>query len=224
MRFCLPASTVLRWTAIAFLGLSPTIAPAANLFWDGTGTSWNTAANWSTVNNATTPNPGSPPGAADVANFNITTVNTAQTVNLDAAQSALGLLFTSTGTVLIQTGAGSNTLTLGASGITVNAGAGADTISAAVNLGTSQAWTNNSVNTLTVSGNVNNALNLLTVAGTGSTTISGMISGSGGLTKNGTATLILGSTNSFTGPITVGGGTLQFGIAGTLSAGGSISL
>jgi 16S rRNA (adenine1518-N6/adenine1519-N6)-dimethyltransferase len=36
------------------------------------------------------------PGASDTAVFNITTVNTAQTVNLDAAQSALGLLFNST--------------------------------------------------------------------------------------------------------------------------------
>ena len=82
---------------------APDVASAANRFWDGIGTSWNAAAPWSTVSNATTPNPALKPGAADTAIFNITAVNTPQTVNLDAAQSALGLVFNSSGSVLIQT-------------------------------------------------------------------------------------------------------------------------
>src|SRR5262249_35009948 len=103
-------------------------ARAAIEYWDGTGTGWNTASFWSTTNVATTPDPAAPPGASDIVFFNITSVNTAQTVNLNAAQSALGLVFGSTGPVLIQTGSGTNTLSLGTSGISVSSGAGADTI------------------------------------------------------------------------------------------------
>ena len=72
---------VLCWVITVF-GLST--ARAANIFWDGTGTSWNAASFWSTAGNATTPDPAAKPGAGDIANFNISTVNSAQTVNLDA--------------------------------------------------------------------------------------------------------------------------------------------
>jgi hypothetical protein len=58
------------------------------------------------------------PGSADLVLFNISTVNTAQTVCLNAAQSALGLSFTSSGTVVLQGGGTNRTLTLAGSGIT----------------------------------------------------------------------------------------------------------
>ena len=212
---------VLCWVITVF-GLST--ARAANIFWDGTGTSWNAASFWSTASNATTPDPAAKPGAGDIANFNISTVNSAQTVNLDAAQAALGLVFNSTGTVLIQTGSGTNTLTLGTSGITVNSGAGADTISSAVSLGSPQSWTNNSSNVLTVSGNISNAANLLIIAGTGNTTLSGILgNGSGGLTKSGSGALTLSGANTYAGLTTVSGGTLVLGNASALgtTAGGT---
>src|SRR5262249_16477672 len=149
-------------------------------------------------------NPTSPPGSGDIAIFNITTVNSPQTINLDAAQSAMGLVFNSTAAVLIQSGSGANTLTLGASGITVNSGAGADAISSAVSLGGAQAWTNNSGSLLTISGNITVGSNLLTIAGDGVTTLSGNLSaGTGGLTKNGLGTLILSGANSYTGLTTI---------------------
>src|SRR3954447_1819560 len=129
MRCCSKGGLFLYVAATLAAVSAPHCASGAALFWDGTNTSWNTNAAWSAVSNATTPDPLSPPGASDVANFNITTVNTAQTVNLNASQNAAGLIFSSTGTVLIQTGSGSNTLSLGSNGITVNSGAGADTIS-----------------------------------------------------------------------------------------------
>jgi autotransporter-associated beta strand protein len=58
---------------------------------------------------------------------------------------------------------------------------------------------------------VNNAISLsstLTVSGGGSFTLAGPISGSGGLTKAGSATLTLSGIESFTGPISINGGTL----------------
>jgi autotransporter-associated beta strand protein len=58
---------------------------------------------------------------------------------------------------------------------------------------------------------VNNAVSLsstLTVSGGGSFTLAGTISGSGGLTKAGSGTLTLSGIESFTGPISINGGTL----------------
>src|SRR5207247_1490990 len=108
---------LLVWITFSAVAYLPAVAPATNIFWDGTGTGWNSASSWSTASNATTPNPASPPGSSDIEFFNIITNNAAQTVNLNANQSALGLNFTSSGAVFIQSGAGTNTLTLGASGI-----------------------------------------------------------------------------------------------------------
>src|SRR5262245_7288971 len=78
--------TAVLLIAVAVCMMSPDSTFAANKFWDGTGTGWNTASFWSTASNATTPDPATPPGSADIALFNISTVNTAQTVNLNAAQ------------------------------------------------------------------------------------------------------------------------------------------
>ena len=184
------------------------------LFWDGTGTSWSTDSSWSLNSNATTPDPTGTIGSTVFANFNITTVNTAQTVNLNAAQLAIGLGFESAGTVVIQSGSGTNTLTLGGGGILVYAGAGADTISSAVTLGngaTGESWTNNSSNLLTVSGTVSNLQGLnFQVGGTGNTTLSGSVNTANTvLTKIDSGTLTLsGATDNNGLPVTVDGGTV----------------
>jgi autotransporter-associated beta strand protein len=199
----------------------PGTATAATIFWDGTGSSWNNAASWSTVSNATTPNPAAPPGAGDIATFNITSVNTAQTVNLDAAQSALGLAFNSTGTVLIESASGggsTNSLTLGASGITHAAGAGADTISAPVILSAPQSWVNNSSGIFTASDGVDLAGNALSIDGGATTTFSGALSGAGGVTKFGSAALRLNASNTFTGGLTIDVGPVILGNAGALNS------
>jgi|GEM_PF-1870755 len=70
---------------------------------------------------------------------------------------------------------------------------------------------NNTIGSLTVSGSIDNGGHLLTVGGTGAlTTISGIISGSGGLTKADAGTVRLTAANTFTGPVTVAGGVLVF--------------
>src|SRR5690242_19554760 len=68
---------------------------ATTIYWDGTGNNiagWSNAAFWSTSSSATTPNPSAAPGANDIAVFNISSVNSAQTVQLDvgAGVAALG--------------------------------------------------------------------------------------------------------------------------------------
>jgi fibronectin-binding autotransporter adhesin len=64
--------------------------------------------------------------------------------------------------------------------------------------------------TLTLSGNLNNGGFLFTESGAGDVTISGVISGTGGLTKTGTGTLTLSgaASNTYTGATTVSQGTL----------------
>ena len=179
------------------LGLYPQFASATNILWDGTGTSWNAASNWSLFSNATTPNPAAKPGASDTAIFNIEIVNTPQSVNLNAAQSALGLSFNSTGPVSIQTGTGTNTLTLGSGGITVNPGAGINTITSALTLSAPQTWTNNSGNLLTLGGAMTHGGHALTIAGSGNTAITGSyaLAGNVAFTKNGAGTLSINAAS-----------------------------
>ena len=144
--------------------------------------------------------------ASGASNYAATTLDGNFTIN--------SLTFSNSGAMGIAAGTpATSTLTIagtgGASGITVNPGAGAATISAPVALGASQTWTNNSSNSLTVSGSVANGGNTLTLAGSGNTTISGVIGGgSGGVAAAGSGLVVLAATNTYTGPTTVSGGTL----------------
>ena len=86
---------------------------------------------------------------------------------------------------------------------------------------------NQTIGALAGSGNVTLAAALLTAGGNNaSTTFSGTISGSGGLTKNGTGALTLSGANTFTGLTTVNAGTLivNGSIAGavTVNSGGQL--
>ncbi|MEI6603708.1 MAG: autotransporter-associated beta strand repeat-containing protein, partial [Verrucomicrobiota bacterium] len=203
-------------------------APATNIYWDGTGgNSWSTASSWN-LNVGGTGADATVPGSSDIANFSISTINTAQTVSLGAAQSAAGLVFLGTNTAATTLlGGGTNrALTLGTSGITVNSGAGAVTLGAAtgnavtITLAGAQSWTNNSTNVLTETNAITNAGFLLTIAGTGNTTINGVLGGAGGLTKIDSGTLTLSGINTFTGPLTVEQGILQVATVNDASANG----
>src|SRR5690349_20580211 len=87
------ASRVLTALLLAFVTASVSPASAATIYWDGSGTGWNSTGSWSTNSSATTPDPAAVPGIGDDVVFNITTVNTAQTVSLNANQAANSLLF-----------------------------------------------------------------------------------------------------------------------------------
>jgi autotransporter-associated beta strand protein len=217
-------------TLLAAAGAFTPAAQAANIYWDGITGGWNTAANWSTDPVLATPDPASFPVAADLAFFNISSVNAAEVISLNAAQAATGLVFSNTGTTGLQGGGTNQVLTLGTSGILVNAGAGAVTIGSAtagqnvaITLGGAQAWTNNAASLLTVANGVTNGANLLTVSGTGNTTISGVIgNGAGGITKTGNGILTLSAANTYTGVTSVLGGTLTLTAAAPSGAAGTL--
>jgi hypothetical protein len=102
--------------ALAIAALAALIggqAQAGTVYWDGSGTGWDATASWSTASDATTPDPDTVPGSGDDAVFNITTVNTAQIVNLNADQAINSLTFNSTGTVALQGGGTNWTLRTG---------------------------------------------------------------------------------------------------------------
>jgi autotransporter-associated beta strand protein len=119
-------------------------------------------------------------------------------------------------------------------GITKNAGAGTVTFSnlSAIKLGTAQTFTNNSATNLTL-GAVNLNGNALTFSGSGVTTFEGnaanVMSGAGGIIKNGMGTLILdaGAPNpahTFTGGIVVNGGAVRFQTATNITGRGNVTL
>jgi autotransporter-associated beta strand protein len=93
------------------------------------------------------------------------------------------------------------------SGVTNNS-ALSQTIQNNIILSGAQTWNAASGNLL-FSGSINNFGNLLTIDGARDTTISGPISGSGGLTKNGGGILTLSGANTFTGALTLNAGTLS---------------
>jgi len=93
-----------------------------------------------------------------------------------------------------------------AAGVTNNSAA-TETINNAITLGIAQTWSATTGN-LVFGGNIANGGFLLTIGGSSNTSASGIISGTGGLTKSGTGTLTLSGVNTYTGATTVNAGTL----------------
>lgn len=80
---------------------------------------------------------------------------------------------------------------------------------------------NQSIGSLAGAGNISLGSATLTTGNDNtSTTYSGVMSGTGGVTKVGSGTFVLASNNTYTGPTTISAGTLQIGTGGTV---GSVS-
>ncbi len=170
-------------------------------------------------------------GTADSASPNTTTLGADTSINSltldDFVNNALVL------------NADGYALTLGTGGISLLGGLQNQTvtINPNVNLNGAQTWTNNtpsfnlsgtnySNNILLVNGNVNNNGYLLTVNAVAGqyVNIQGAISGSGGLTKTGGQILYLQDANTYTGPTTILGGTLQLQTYGAISQSSAVTL
>ncbi|BCU79179.1 autotransporter-associated beta strand repeat-containing protein [Luteolibacter sp. LG18] len=201
-----------------------------NLYWDGTSTSWNSAANWSTASGATTPDPAVVPGTTNLAVFNMTGLTTVQAITLDANQSVGGITVATSGTTSLTGGGTNRTLTLDVGGITVNSGGGALTIGSAVSgqnvaitLAGSQAWSNSGA-AMTINNNVTGSG--LNWSNTGSVTFrAGAVLnlGTGTLTHN-SGTLDLQNNANTIGNVFINGGTIFARNASALGATGTIKL
>jgi autotransporter-associated beta strand protein len=182
------------------LGLAlAAMAPMADAVeWDGSSsTAWAAGDNWVG---------GIAPAGGDAILFDTNSLaNLGTVLGGDYAISGL-TVWRPAGDVLI----GSNTLTIGAGGIDLSQSIRNLTIGSAVTLSAAQGWTVTNGRTLTVSGAVDNGGFLLSVTGGGAVALSGVLSGSGGLTYRGPGTMTLGGNNaSFSGPVTVVGTTVN---------------
>lgn len=122
---------------------------------------------------------------------------------------------------------GSNTITVGTGGI--NVAAESHSINVPLVLSTSATFANSGAGFLTIGGSIDSNGNTLTAGGTGSITIdgnvtnsggvikegagtatfAGTISGSGGITKNGTGVLVLNGANNHSGATAINQGTIS---------------
>jgi autotransporter-associated beta strand protein len=208
--------------------VEPPAPPPTPYYWNTTTGTWATGANWSdnAVSGGTT---GTVPTSIDSAVFNQSSVNGAETVQLDDDHSIAGIAFANTDTTLIDSDSATpRILTLGSAGLTVDSGAGAVTLGDIPNimdlsLGAAQTWTNHSASTLTAVNGIslaNAGAQTLTVTGSGNSALSGAItngSGTLGLTKSGAGTLSLSGANLYTGYTVVAGGTLDVASGGSLT-------
>lgn len=186
---------------------------AATLVWSGLAGDGNilTAGNWL---------PSQVP-SGDVLTF-AGSISTAP--QLGSALSVNALNFNNTAAAFTLGGAG--TYTINSGGVT-NSSANTQTINAAVKLGNSQTW-NAASGDLVFNGAIDKASRVLTIDGSFNTTISGVISSTAALNKNGTGTLTFTGTaaNTASGATVVNAGTLVLAkpagvnaIAGALTVG-----
>lgn len=119
---------------------------------------------------------------------------------------------------LIRSGTGSLTIGSTSGGGTISSANSTNTIAVPLTLGAASTFQHTTAGGgLLISGTVNNNGNLLTLAGSGNTSISGIISGTGGLTKSGTGTATLSGASTYSGKTTVATGTLILASGGSLA-------
>src|ERR1035437_2594921 len=186
---------------IACVAMTGMTVGADTLTWTGGGASanWSDAGNWDT---------GTTPITGDDLIFDGTTQQ-ANVNDIDnATLSRISSLTVNVDGFIIS----GNPLQLGGSwSVTGNT-------TLAINSTLNQAISITSVTggTLSLSGTLNNNSYLLTLLGGGYFTFSGAVSGSGGLTLNGTGTAMLSTANSYSGLTTIASGTLKMGVANAI--------
>ncbi len=185
-------------------------ANAATKTWDGGGgdNNWTTAANWDSD---------IAPVAGDALVFAGST-RTSPSNDFAAATSFVSITFSSGASAFTLSG-NSVTLSGGASAITASNTSLTMTIGINIIFGTAAPTiTSTSGGTLNISGTITNGGFLVTVACDGTSTFSGVISGTGGLTKSGAGTLTLSGANTYTGDTKISAGTISASAENNLGA------
>ena len=192
-------------------------APLANLYWSGgfsggnnvwgvsNGLTVKGSSNW-TTNAAGTTATSLVPGPTTTVNFSASGAADQGATVLGVNMSIAGLAVNDTASVAL--GADGNALAIGGKGITVNSTAGAVTLNVPMTMSASETWTNNALNPLDDRRRSNQWRE--SAHGGWIREYHGLrrISGTGGLTMSGGGALTISNTNSFTGPVTFGSGTI----------------
>ncbi|WP_035609202.1 autotransporter-associated beta strand repeat-containing protein [Haloferula sp. BvORR071] len=200
-------------------------------YWDGSGTSWASAASWSISPTNAASNPGAEPGINNPTFFGSNGLTADQVIALNGDQATTGMSFTSPVAFSFTGGNANHVLTVTTGGISMDAVSTGVTIGSATAgqevdllLSGSQTWNNQSTGgDLVASNDVDLGGGTLTVTGGGDTFIDGVVGGTGGITKTGAGVLGLYGANSFSGAVSLQGGSIQLGNAGGLgsTAGGT---
>ena len=192
-------------------GLIENLNTTGDLYWDGTGTSWDSAASWSFSASAASPDPVNPPNGGYQAIFGTSTLASPQNVTLGANQSVPAIRFVSNQLVTLTGNGSDRNLTVGAGGISVDALAknpviGSSTAGQNVNLllDQSQIWNLDSIDGVFT---VNNAVNAggwdLTVTGGGSADFAGAVGGLVNLNLTGSGEVDFSGTLDASGIINI---------------------
>jgi autotransporter-associated beta strand protein len=188
------------------------VANTANVWTGGAGNAeFFAGANWSK---------GAAPGQLPVV-FDAGANGGQNIITLNANQALRGMLFrTNAGTdgFVFQ---GSGTLTLGTTGLR-NEDGKTQTFNVAMSLSGAQNW-EAAEGDLIFNGNIANAGSLLVVQGAKTTTINGVLSGTGGLAKDEGGTLVLGGTNTYSGKTFLHNGVLKAGADNVFSTASAVA-
>ncbi|MBX3740887.1 MAG: autotransporter-associated beta strand repeat-containing protein [Akkermansiaceae bacterium] len=231
---------LLLLAAVASLaGIAP--VAAQTYYWRGGAGEWTTAGNWSGAADGSTA--GAVPAGANAV-FNTDGVSGDQTITFGTDGSVASLLFRSAGITSILGPAAATNLEVGTGGITLGAGAGGAIIGSGANaggvrlrVGADQTWSNQSSGELLVRNSVTPSTatggdRILTLGGTGiirlSQLIEDTVDGSNraklSLVKTGSGLLDLSgsSATTFTGGLTIRGGTVSVNADNRLGASNSL--
>lgn len=215
---CTAVKGKLAWLASVFC-LVAGQSFATNYTWDGNAPGATGNPKWSTANNWS-PDTAPPTTVNGLTNADIFFGgNLKTTPQVDNSYFIRSLTFNSGAAAFTLVPMNTEVLSIGVGGI-VNNSANIQTINVPIALSNAQSWSASSA-ALVVNSQVRLGANTLTVSGGSRTTITNIVSGSGGVVRSGTGSLVLSAGNTYTGGTTVNGGKVYANNASGSSATGT---
>jgi fibronectin-binding autotransporter adhesin len=164
-----------------------------------------------------------PTNGSDIL-FDNSTVSTAQTIDTGASRTVRSLTFDAPFNYTVN----NNTFTFDSGGVsgfsgiaaTQTHGTAVQTINSNLSLNNAITIRNGTTGALTINGTIATNGKSVTIDGTGTSTLTGVISGTGSIVKNDTGMAAISGANTYTGGTTINNGTVNANNATALGSGG----